>query len=195
MRDNAYKVHIPEGQSGNYAIRKFTVTEEQARMENIRACFGGGRRIHPGDYTKLVRGSTIVMSDTPMEIYDHMEFIRRATGNVLINGLGIGMCLKAVLDKKEVTSVIVVEISEDVIKLVGPSYANDKRLKIINDDAFLYPPEKGVRFNAVWHDIWDYITSDNLKEMSKLHRKYGRIADWQGSWCQYECRYKRQRGY
>jgi hypothetical protein len=34
----------------------------------------------------------------------------------------------------------------------------------------------------VWHDIWLDLCTDNLEGMGKLHRKYGRRTDWQGSW-------------
>lgn len=43
----------------------------------------------------------------------------------------------------------------------------------------------------VWHDVWDYIDANNLTQMHALHRKYGRRADWQGSWCRDQC--ERQR--
>ena len=78
-----------------------------------------------------------------------------------------------------------------MIDLVGPSFSHDDRVNIICADAFEWRPPKGVRYNAVWHDIWDDICTDNLPEMTRLHRKYGRRADWQGSWCRELCkRYK-----
>lgn len=183
------KVKIPEGISGPWSINHFEITEEQARFENMRMSFKGfgGRYVIPGKYTSLVRSGCIIMSDTPAEMRDHREFVRQAKGNVLINGLGIGMCLQAVLDKPEVLCVTVVEKSKDVIALVGDHY-NDKRLTIYNDCAFTFKPSLGIRYNTVWHDIWDNITSENLPEMTKLHRKYGKRTDWQGSWCQHECK-------
>lgn len=141
-----------------------------------------GRAPKPGTYTRLVherRG--VVMSDTTAERRDHYPFVMKAKGHCLINGLGLGMCLAAALNKPEVESVTVVEIDEDVIRLVGPAY-KDERVKIIHSSAFEYKPEKDVRFGAVWHDIWDSICEDNLSEMATLHRKYGRRCDWQGSW-------------
>ncbi len=45
---------------------------------------------HPGKYRRLSNNGEVVMSNTPMEINTCMEFIERATGRVLINGLGLG---------------------------------------------------------------------------------------------------------
>lgn len=179
------KVKLPEGKSGEVEVQRFTVTEEGARrfaMQNI--CYG--RSVPAGDYTRLLIGGQIMMSDTPDEARDHRELLWNARGDVLINGLGIGLALHAVLRKPEVESVTVVELSEDVIKLVGPSY-DDPRVTIVQADALEWRPERGRRFGAVWHDIWPNICSDNLEEMHRLHRAYGRRCDWQGSWCRYEC--------
>ena len=107
----------------------------------------------------------------------------------MINGLGLGVTLKLVLAKPEVKNVTVIEKSADVIKLVAPTYCEDPRLVILNKDAFEYNPPKGVRYDAVYHDIWNNISSDNLPEMHKLHRKYGRRCAWQGSWCREWCEY------
>jgi len=85
-------------------------------------------------------------------------------------------------------SVTVVEKSKDVISLVAKHYLGDHRVTIVNADAYLYKPPKGVKYDAVWHDIWDNICGDNLPEMTRLHRKYGKRADWQGSWCRSLCR-------
>ena len=146
------------------------------------------REVAPGTYTRLVherRG--VVMSDTPAERRDHVEFVVRAKGHVLINGLGLGMCLAAVLARPEVVRATVVEADPDVVALVGPHYAGDPRVEIVRADAYEYRPPKGVRYGAVWHDIWDTITSENLPGMTRLHRKYGRRAEWQGSWARWLC--------
>jgi hypothetical protein len=190
-----YKVTVPEGESGPWKIKRFTVSEKDAEWHNMREMFGGGgmrRNIRPGEYTSLLRNGSIIMSDTPAEISDHMPFIRIATGSVLINGLGIGMCLKAALAKPDVTDVTVIELSKDVISLVAEHY-RDPRLTIINESAFDYKPPRDKEYRAIWHDIWDTISADNLPEMAKLHRKYARRACWQGSWCKPECQYTKRR--
>lgn len=176
------KVTLPEMSKGNWRIEHFTVD----RMD--WSSLSHGRAVPLGEsFTRLMRGGTLVMSDTPAECRDHMEAVRNAKGSCLINGLGIGMVLKNILLKPEVTDVTVVDISQDLIDLVSPFYT-DPRIKYVCSDAFLYKPEKGKKFQMVWHDIWDNICADNLPEMTKLHRKYGKCAEWQGSWARYQCR-------
>jgi spermidine synthase len=110
-----------------------------------------------------------------------------AKGHILINGLGIGMVLAACLRKPDVSRATVIEIDPDVVALFGPAYA-DPRVEVVTASAFEYQPPNGIRYGMVWHDIWDDICGDNLPEMTKLKRKYGRRADWQGCWCEWQCR-------
>lgn len=184
-------VTIPTGTAGPWTIDKFTITDEPS-IANLRL-MRDGRGIKPGEYTRLTHAKRgVVMSDTTAEKRDHYAFVRAARGHVLINGLGIGMCLNACLRKPTVTAVTVVEVDADIIGLVGPHYA-DPRVAIVHASAFDYKPPAGVRYGAVWHDIWDSICEDNLPEMHRLHRKYGRIADWQGSWGRDTIEYNRSR--
>lgn len=180
---------IPEGTCGDWRVERFTVDERGAAFHNMRCAFspGMGRRtIDPGEYTRLKRGHTVVMSDTPAEYWDHSEAIRKATGDVVLNGLGLGLVLAEILKKPEVKSVTVIERSSEVLALVAPHF-DVPRVTIIECDALKWTPPKGQRIGLAWHDIWDTISSDNLDEMKTLHRRYGRRADWQGSWCRSLC--------
>lgn len=175
------KVEVPVAASGQWRVEKFAVTPELARLDAIRS---RGRSIRPGDYTRLMRGGCVVMSDTPAEMSDHWAAVHKAKGRVHINGLGLGMVLNACLLKPEVEHATVVEKSPDVIAMVAPHY-RDKfgdRVTIIEADALEYRPAKGRRLGMVWHDIWDYICADNLEQMKALHRRWGRFTEWQGSW-------------
>lgn len=187
-----YKVNLPEGQSGDWKIEKFTVDADAARLEMLRSMFSSsrGRGVPEGAYTRLMRRGTVVMSDTPDEIRDHLEPIREATGNVLINGLGLGVVLQGVLEKPGVAHATVIELSSDVIELVGKYYQKryGDRLTIVQADAYAYKPPKNTRYNVCWHDIFDNICTDNLPQMTRLKRKYGRICDWQGCWGEEICR-------
>ncbi|MDU4190089.1 MULTISPECIES: hypothetical protein [Aeromonas] len=188
-------VSVPEGASGPWRVEAFNVSEQESEMTLARAKITGAINefVPTGNYKRLVREDTVVMSNTPMEIRTNRTFIHRAKGKVLINGLGLGMVLSAILKKPEIESVTVVEASEDVIKLVGPSFCDDPRLRIVHACAFEYQPEPGALFDAVWHDIWDEICDENLPEMHKLHRKYGQRTKWQGSWARAECEVLRDR--
>lgn len=180
-------VALPEGQRGQWKISRFVVSKEDARFSALRAAMKGRGYVPAGTYTSLTRNGAIVMSDTPDEMRDHSFAVRQAKGHTLINGLGIGMVLAACLRKRDVERVTVVEIDPDIIALVGPHY-RDRRVEIVNTCAFDYQPPKGVRYGMVWHDIWSNICGDNLPEMTRLKRKYARRADWQGCWCQAECK-------
>jgi hypothetical protein len=172
----AQKVDLPEMSKGEWRVEHF-ITD---KIDFYAIMYGRGFPLGE-TFTRLMRGNTLVMSDTPAERYDHYDAIRKATGSCLINGLGLGMVLKNILLKPDVTDVTVVEISQDLIDLISPHYC-DPRITYVCHDAYTYKPEKGKRFNMVWHDIWDNMCEDNLPEMAKLHRKYGRRTDWQDSW-------------
>jgi len=195
-----YKVDVPEGRSGAWAIEHFEITEKEAKFSQLRAAIntsGRGRSVTAGTYTNLVHYITsdqglvshvvTIMSDTEAEIRDHLRVIYKAKGHVLIHGLGIGMVAKACLSKPEVESVTVVELQPDVIKLVGPwleglAAKANKRLTIIQGDAFTWKPPKEQKWDIVWHDVWNEICTDNLPQMSKLHRRFGKRCSWQDSW-------------
>lgn len=185
-------VAVPDGIKGEFRIESFQVTAEDVKR-NFRGFLRPSEYVPEGHYKRLMRGQTVVMSNTPMEINTNYDIIRRANGRVLINGLGIGMVLTAILQKPEVSEVWVIEKYQEVIDLVGPTFAADPRVKIIHADALEYKPPKGMKFDCVWHDIWDFICSDNLEEMAKLHRRYGNRTKWQGSWSKEQCLYNRRR--
>jgi hypothetical protein len=188
MDDDEYKVDVPEGKSGIWTIARFSVSEKDAEFDAMRGMFSGGgmgRHTPVGTYTSLHRGGTIVMSDTPDEIRDHRRFMRNATGNVLIAGLGLGMVLQGVARKPDVTHVTVVEKSIDVVNLVEAHYkAKDygHKVEIVCHDIFDYKPSRGQTFDHGWIDIWDNLCTDNLDEMTKLSRRFIRSIKNKGYW-------------
>lgn len=186
---NELPCHAQPGNAGQWSINTFTISEADARFHNLRAAIKGESEtfVTPGTFTRLSRGKTVVMSNTPFEVVTNTDFIRAAKGRVLINGLGLGMVVSAILRKPEVTEIVIIEKSPEVIGLVGPAFAHENRVRIINADCFEYTPPKGERFDAVWHDIWDTVCADNLPQMRRLERKYKDICDWQESWCKKQC--------
>lgn len=188
------KVDVPEGDSGLWRIERFTVTEEGAQRFNFSLAIRGGghRSIVPGVYTKLQHSKAIepMMSDTPAEMWDHREPVQRATGRVLIMGLGIGLVVENCLRKPDVAQVTVIERDPDVIALVAPHYRQKygARFRLIQADALEFRPAKGEWWDVIWHDIWPTICADNLPEMATLKRRFARRCDWQGCWSQEEAR-------
>lgn len=173
---------VPEGSSGPWKVERFEIPLDLTNLRMMR----DGRGCFPGTYTRLVHQTRgIVMSDTTAEAADHIEPYQRATGRCLIHGLGLGCFLGMILAKPEVTEVDVVEIDDDVIKLVAPHFYQQyphSRLRIHHGDARTMKWPRGSRWEMVWHDIWDNICADNLPEMQALHRSFGRRCNWQGSW-------------
>ena len=180
------EVDVPDGISGEWEIK--TVEKKHDPLGDIMEAYhNAGRYVPPGTYKKLICEGATVMSNTPDEINDFRFFLQWAEGSILINGLGLGVLLKGLAEKEELTDITVIELSLDVVKLVGSTFANNPKIEIIQGDAFEWQPPKGKRYTCVWHDIWNTICSDNIEEMKKLHRKYGRKAGYQGSWCRKEC--------
>lgn len=197
------QVSTPDGVSGDWKISTYTV--EDAWMHNARAIRDGHPEmvVREGTYRRLTcakRG--LVMSNTPMEVNTCYEAFRDARGDVLILGLGLGMIIEWMLTKPEVTSITVVEQQEDVIKLVAPTFAKEPRVTILVGDADTFTPTGDMKYDYIWHDIWDDLSEANLPHMTTLRRRYRKYLKpdgTQGFWSQALVRkYRRQdqrRGY
>lgn len=203
-----HKVDVPEGTVGKWEVERFEISQSGASLDDLRSTLNGYgyRAVRPGSYTRLTHGNNVVMSDTRAEVMDHLTAIReieRHGGRILIHGLGLGLVVQAALRCPTVDSVDVVELNREVVELVGPHYLGrplseaaspdpyspnerwasaDQRLRIYLGDALTFKFAPGARWSVVWHDIWTDLTSDNLPEMHRLHRRYGRRCRWQGSW-------------
>jgi len=189
MNDLIPKSKIPAGKAGYYEVIKFNVSKEEADSYNLSLLFSFQywRIIKPGSYTKLVCPGALLMSDTPAEVNGHWEMYNNATGDVLINGLGLGLIARAVLLKEGVDTVTINEMNTDVISLVFPYLQQEfgDRVKVNCTDALYWKPSNGEKFNTIWHDIWNEICLDNYEEYKKLMRRYSRwLKDphWQGCW-------------
>lgn len=183
------RVSVPEGTRGPWRIEHFSIRPGGMNIERLRLAMAG-RAPGEGDFTRLVHERHgLVMSDTDAEVRDHYEFVLRARGDVLITGLGLGMCLGAALRREQVRSVTVVEIDQDLIDLVGPHYRS-RRVQIVCADAYTWRPPVGARYGAIWHDIWaapDW--ESTLPQMATLQRRYGRHRapdGWQGCWMRHD---------
>lgn len=149
------------------------------------------------DTTRLWVWQQMVMSDGRREYEEHLEAIRHAHGRVLVNGLGLGCYVKAILAKPEVEVVEVVEIDADVLRLIGPYYSLDPRVRLIHADAFEQAKQwpRGSRWDCVWSDVWPSVDVADLEAHARLLRSYGGRAGWQGAWIHEELQRKRRLGY
>ncbi len=192
--DHLHASDLPSGRSGNVEIGRIEVSEEDAKLRRLRMIINGRWGVHrSGTYTALYRDGALWMSDTWDERIDLHGVLEQAvstqTRSVLINGLGIGMLVNALLHVPSVERIHVVEIDPDVIALVEPHYQKlafeqGKTLVVHQGDAYtikISVPIEG-KIDIVWHDVWETISLDNLEGMTKLHRRYARRAVWQQSW-------------
>lgn len=190
----AMKSTLPLGEVGRVSVRNIVISEEEARLSTMRAAFQGGRgRISAGTITGIYRGGGLWMSDSPDEMGDHIPFVqechRRGAETVLISGLGLGMVVCGLLIVPSVREITVIEIDPEVIELVGPhlrarAEAAGKQLTIVLGDA--KDPKsclpKDFKFDAAWHDVWQELCTDNLKEMGDMGRRYARRVGFQDFW-------------
>lgn len=176
-------VDLPECEQDGLRIERFTI--EPNNWANFKL---GSRSTRPGIYTGLMLNGRLWMSDTDAEKRDHMPALQAMRSwrakRVLINGLGLGMVLKAALTLDHVEHVDVVEIDERVIKLVGAHYAKDPRVHLHHADAYEQMSRwpVGTRWDVGWSDIWPDLCTDNLKSMTALRRSYGRRTEWHDCW-------------
>jgi len=175
-------------EKGVAKIKRFYIGAEEAMWFNLRASRDGAMfMITEGWYCKLVLNGGIMMSDTPMERRSNREFIKTANGRVLVAGLGVGLVIHNILEKENVTEVVVVEKYQDVIDLVAPKF-NHPKLKIICADIFEHSFDKAEKFDTIYFDIWADITTENLTEMKLLHARYRKNLNkenelsWMESW-------------
>lgn len=149
--------------------------------------------VPPGEYMCLYvlsgDGWAPVMSDTPAELDDHADLFEHAHGRVLLHGLGLGCALSALLADPKVEHVDVVDANADVISMVAP-YFGGYPVTIHHASCVDMAWPDDARWNYVWHDIWTYVTPDNLDDATAEHGiSYGRLAqqfagraDRQGAW-------------
>jgi hypothetical protein len=179
---------VPEGSKGIAKVEYYDISKEDSRFTAMRAMqHGGSEYVREGKYARLMIRGVLMMSDTQMERDTNLEFVRHARGDVLIAGLGLGLILFAIADNPDVRHVTVIEKYQEVVDLVAPSVkeALGDRLTIIVSDIHDWKPERGALYDTIYFDIWASQSTDTLKEMATLHRRFGgrrAPGGWVDSW-------------
>ena len=188
---------VPEQKIGSASVKHFTITEPEARFNNMRAAMHGGRRedeVEPGRFARLMVSGGLMMSDTHGERWSNWVACRDAKGDVLIAGLGLGMLAVAMSLKESVRSITIVENNSDVIALVGPHIASEK-ITVVHGDIFTWLPGRGQKWDCIWFDIWPHVCTDNLKQIAQLHQKFkARKRLWMRSWRHDDLLHRRRAG-
>ena len=153
---------LEERELNGWKLQKFEINDN-----NIRAMLEG---VTPGKYIRLLHNNECVMSDTNMEERTNSDFCINAHGDIIIGGLGIGMIIMAIQDKPEVNTITVIEKNQEVIDIVASQLNLNDKVNIICADVFEWKPERGVKYDMAYMDIWNWIN-----EMQPLKRKYARF--------------------
>lgn len=142
---------------------------------------------HGKTYHRLWHGDRIMMLNTPEIVAGFDDFLGRAKGHILINGLGIGMCVVHLLAKASTKSLTVIEVEGDLVHLMRPLLGKDPRLDFIHADAYTYEPPAGKVYDYVWHDVWTTYSARNVKQINQLVEKYRDRCHWQDAWGRNRC--------
>lgn len=111
-------------------------------------------------YLAIMKDDVVWMSLDPNEINTMEESIKESKGRVLAFGLGLGYYPIEALFNDKVSSVTVIEKDKKIIEIfnkhIAPLIKNNKKLTIINDDAFHYLKNNDVDslFDYLFIDIW-----------------------------------------
>jgi len=106
------------------------------------------------------------MVDDPLHWVGMKAYVEELPpGEILVGGLGLGLCLHHMASLDKFTKITVVEVDRDVIDLISPTLPSDDRVTIVNDDFYRYiGPEK--RFDGI---LWDLA-------VGTWHEKVGDIS-------------------
>lgn len=206
---------IPEQSSGNMHIIKKTIPAGKTLPLDpsndaifVRDC----------ELTILREGDkngtdteSVWMSDTPMEYYMAWSLVSRAVGpRVLVVGLGLGLLTHLLALRRDITEIIIVENSSDVIQMVMPYLPNshaplskqysDLRVSTILGDAFdmrhaFRNWDKIPRVDTAIGDIWkdrkpeseeiqrnlQLVFEDNFMDAVHLHWAFQEQIEFEGA--------------
>jgi len=186
------KIYPPHTKVGTAVVKHFEITRSGA----LRYMLANLEGIETGKFVGLyIDKLGVVMSDTRMERYSCIGFVRQAKGNVLVAGLGLGMVLFPLRGADGVKKITVLEKNGDVIKIVSPYVAHQK-IEIVQADVYDWTPPQGASYDTIWFDIWHGRCTDNLKQMTVLHRRYRKYlaqGGYMDSWYRDELRRIRRR--
>ncbi len=150
------QVNIPAGVSGDFEIAHYTnqTTDRQWQL------YLDMKNESHTNYCVLIKDDCPmpIMQDSTAEYNEHQWLWDNAVGDVLIAGLGIGMVNEFLINAPNITSVTIVENSQDVIDLVWPHCAKDNRFNLIKADIETWTPPANSHWNVMWFDTW---CSDN----------------------------------
>lgn len=165
-------IRIPEGKLGKWELKTMELAPCEAFVCNDFRVFPDGRMIPQiGFFSRAYRYPAVLengrewMTLMPNETVTTLPAVAQAKGKVLTYGLGLGYFAFMASEKEDVSSVTVVERSEEVIELfrthILPQFPQRDKIRVICADAFDYaknvmPLEQyDFVFADIWHDVGD----------------------------------------
>ena len=175
------EVDIPEGVSNDYEIAHYTNVTESRDWQGYLTLKGESH----DSYTVLIKDGLgmPIMQDSEAEYNEHQWLWDNATGDVLIGGLGLGMCHQPLIDNPDVTSVTIIELEQDVVDLVWDDCVKDDTFSVVVADFETWTPPEGSSFDTVWGDTWLFDNSLSMKDYRTLITdRYSQYTDNIGFW-------------
>lgn len=130
-------------------------------------------------YSDKIENIPVLMEDkkqwmalSPLEIGGCYEAVRVAFGRVGVVGLGLGYFVQEILNKEDVTEVVVYEISSEVIDMYLENFGVHKKLKIIKGDAFKC---QGEDFDFFFCDIYQNTIDERAIEHYRVFNEKHKI--------------------
>lgn len=167
LESNPYiKLGVPEAKEGDITL-KYGEYERGEIFQYDMPDFNG-RLVVPklGFYTKKVRFPAIYEGDMPWvsvcpsEINSMKGDIEKASGRVLVLGLGLGYFAYMCARKEDVSKVCVVEINEKILSIfkkhILPLMERGDKIELVLGDAIAYTDRiKDGEYDFVYGDIWE----------------------------------------
>lgn len=159
-----YNKKISQGSFGSYKIVK------KEEKNNIIEGYLYKREGNKEFVIELLKDNNLVMKLNHKEIESTFQIIKFAKGRVGIVGLGLGYVAQEIAKNQDVKEIIVYEISKEIIELYKNNFGENKKIKIIEGDAF---KAESQNFDYFYVDIYNYVLSskvvDDYKFFMKLH--------------------------
>jgi len=165
MQPWEHVVEIPEGKVGEYMIRHIFRDAGKVARSNLRTAMFGGQGDKPLEFDRktqwheLSYDGGVWMTDLPIEQQQHDNELEPVCGRVVVGGLGVGYAANVLAARSSVDEVVVVEISKEVVELVGPHVKDPHgKLTIVTADLFDYLKQEAEDddsyFDWGFYDIW-----------------------------------------
>lgn len=145
----------------------------------------------PYDAAILLQDGNVWMLDVPSEAATIDPCAAKASGNVLTFGLGIGYFIYMAMLNPKVTSITVVEQSQEVIEMfqtyLYPQFPQHIKVNFICGDAFDYFNEATIAsYDYVFVDIWRS-NDDGFALIQALLEQYLPPFEKVDFWIEYSC--------